>query len=270
MNIYKRATTPMRAAAAATLQAEIEECKYATDDTPHNRTFTAIYESKALGDDGSPYYTGSSGTGASYEYNRDEFIPFLRKFIVENQIKTVADLGCGNMAYDRKLYSEVGVTAYYGYDVYARVQEHNRRFTNHKKYHFYTMDFLAHKEEIHAADLCIIKDVLQHWLLADIYTLLDYLVESKRFKYIMLVNCYPQPPADWAGDMRGEWPAFKTGDWRKLSCKYLPLKKYSPKPVFYYKSKEVSVIQCYIFPPAEMTARVAAGAGSPYPRINRP
>lgn len=40
---------------------------------------------------------------------------------------------------------------------------------------------------------------------------------------------------------------FKTGDWRKLSAKYMPLKKYNPKPIFYYKTKEVSIIQCYLF-----------------------
>jgi len=260
MNIVKRFSSPIRSPTPPpAINSLLDEIKYATEDTPHKRIFTAIYEEKRLGNDGSPYYAGSSGTGASYEYNKDEFVPFLRKFIVDNQIKTVADLGCGNLGYDRKLYGEVGVTAYYGYDVYDRVQEHNRRFTNHKKYHFYTMDFLVHRAEIHAADLCIIKDVLQHWLLADIYTLLDYLVESKRFKYIMIVNCYPQPPADWAGDMRGEWPSFKTGDWRKLGAAYLPLKKYSPKPVFYYKSKEVSVIQCYVFPPSNAEGKSDIG-----------
>jgi hypothetical protein len=224
-----------------------EEIKYANEQTPHSQIFTAIYEEKRLGNDGSPYYNGSSGTGCSYEYNEAEFVPFLRKFIIDNQIKTVVDLGCGNLAYNRKLYGEVGVTAYHGYDVYARVQEHNRRFSNHKKYRFYTMDFLVHRNEIVPADLCIIKDVLQHWLLADITTLLDYLVESKKFKYIMLINCYPQPPADWCGDMHGEWAGFKTGDWRKISCKYAPLSKYLPKPIFYYKTKEVSIIQCYLF-----------------------
>lgn len=226
---------------------DTDEYKYAAEITPHKTIFTAIYENKALGNDGNHYYTGSSGTGCTYEYNRDEFVPFLRKFIIDNQIKTVVDLGCGNLGYDRKLYGELAIKSYHGYDVYDRVQEHNRRFTNHKKYHFYTMDFLVHREEIMPGDLCIIKDVLQHWLLEDIVTLMDYLVASRKFKYIMIINCYPQPPADWCGDMRREWPAFKTGDWRKISCKYLPLSKYNPKPVFYYKTKEVSIIQCYLF-----------------------
>lgn len=83
----------------------------------------------------------------------------------------MVDLGCGNLGYDKKLYSEVAVKAYYGYDVYTPVQEHNRRFSNHKKYHFFSMDFLVHKEELVPADLCIIKDVLQHWTIVDIYTI---------------------------------------------------------------------------------------------------
>jgi len=237
--------------------------KYANEETPHKKIFTEIYEKKMLGDDRSTYYPGSCGPGATYDYNRDEFIPFLRQFIIDNQIKSVADLGCGNLGYDKKLYSEVAVSSYYGYDVYNKVQEHNHRFSNHKKYHFFCMDFLVHRDELVPADLCIIKDVLQHWLLKDITTLLDYLVENKKYKYIMIVNCYPQD-GDWKGDMKGEWIGFKTGDWRKMSCAYLPLCKYHPKPVLYYKTKEVSIIQCYLF---KNTENMKPRYSSPYSKL---
>lgn len=233
-----------------------QEIKYASESTPHKTTFTHIYENELLGKSESIYYKGSCGTGATYEYNGAEFVPFLKKFIIDNHVKSVVDLGCGNLGYDKKLYSEVFIDSYHGYDVYNSVQEHNRKFSNHKKYHFYTMDFLVHREEIISADLCIIKDVLQHWLLKDILTFLDYLVESKKWKYIMIVNCAGQTQ-----NIIQESPHFKIGDWRQLSAKMYPLSKYSPKVVLHYKTKEVSVIQCYLFPPLNPINQMSLLAG---------
>jgi DNA repair protein RadD len=37
-------------------------------------------------------------------------------------------------------------------------------------------------------DLCILKDVLQHWSTENIVTLLDYLVSNKKFKYLVNVS----------------------------------------------------------------------------------
>lgn len=57
------------------------ETKYILENTPHKVIFSQIYDDKRLGCDGSIYYTGSSGHGASYEYNKDEFIPFYALFL---------------------------------------------------------------------------------------------------------------------------------------------------------------------------------------------
>jgi len=83
--------------------------------------------------------------------------------------------------------------------------------------------------------LCIIKDVLQHWPLEYIYTFLDYLVESKKFKYIFIVNCCNQ---------QYDNSKITLGDFRGLSCDFLPLKKYSPAKLYNYFTKEVSIISC--------------------------
>ena len=37
-----------------------------------------------------------SGPGSTIEYNKDFYIPFLRKYIIDNNIKKVGDLGCGD------------------------------------------------------------------------------------------------------------------------------------------------------------------------------
>ena len=78
------------------------------------------------------------------------------------------------------------------------------------------------------------KDVIQHWSLHNIYNFLDYLIENKNFKYILICNCCYQ---------KQDNTDIEDGDFRELSCQYFPLKKYNPIKLYNYKSKEVCVIQ---------------------------
>jgi len=78
-----------------------------------------------------------------------------------------------------------------------------------------------------------LKDVIQHWSLENIYNFLDYLVESKKCKYILICNCCRQKQDD---------TDIINGSFRNLSCDYFPLKKYNPKKLYNYHTKEVSVI----------------------------
>ena len=73
-----------------------------------------------------------------------------------------------------------------------------------------------------------------HWSLDNINTFLDYLIKSKKFKYILICNCSYQIENN---------TNIKNGDFRALSCEYLPLKKYNPVKLYNYHSKEVSVIE---------------------------
>ena len=66
-----------------------------------------------------------------------------------------------------------------------------------------------------------------------IYTFLDYLVEHKKFKYILICNCCGQTHHN---------TDINDGEWRQLSCEYLPLKRYNPTKLYNYNTKEVSVI----------------------------
>jgi len=85
-----------------------------------------------------------------------------------------------------------------------------------------------------AGDICILKDVIQHWSLNEIYLFLDYLTESKKFKYILLVNCCNQ---------KKDNPYCWTGNFRHLSCNFFPLKKYNAIKIDNYNTKEVSIIK---------------------------
>ena len=88
-------------------------------------------------------------------------------------------------------------------------------------------------DKIQSADLCIIKDVLMHWPLEYIYSFLDSIISSKKYKHIMLINCAWQ---------KRDNTTIKMGQHRPLSMNFLPLKKYAPTLLLKYNAKEVLLI----------------------------
>jgi hypothetical protein len=195
--------------------------------------FTNVYENNLWGNNNITEYNGSSGGGSSLNFNKYTYVPFLKKFITDNNIKNIVDFGCGDFICGKIIYGDLDIL-YTGYDTYKKVIDYNSKQYSLPKYSFIHLDFCNNKENIINGDLCILKDVIQHWSLNDIYTFLDYLVESKKFKYILICNCCNQ---------KQDNTDIKNGEWRALSCDYLPLKKYNPIKLYNYHSKEVSVIE---------------------------
>ena len=198
-------------------------------------TFTDIYEKEIWGTNNATSYKGTSGHGSSIKYNLSTYIPFIKQFIIENNITTIVDLGCGDFRCGPYIYNKLNVT-YHGYDAYNKVIEYinTHLINNNNKYTFTHLDFYNNKESIKSADVCILKDVLQHWSLQDIYNFLDYLTINKLFKYIIICNCSTDAKDD---------TNITTGDFRTLSANKFPLKKYSPQIIYTYDTKEVSVIK---------------------------
>lgn len=195
--------------------------------------FTGIYENCAWGDNKNDSYKGSSGDGSRLEYNLHTYIPCIKNFISKKNITSVVDLGCGDFICGRHIYDDLDVK-YHGYDAYDKIVKHNSSTYPPSKYTFEHLDFCNEKEKIKSADMCIIKDVLQHWTLRDIYVFLDYLVKSKKFKYIVICNCYFNAMDN---------TDIITGDFRPLSCDVYPLKSFNPVKYYTYNSKEVSFIK---------------------------
>jgi hypothetical protein len=195
--------------------------------------FTNIYENRFWGNNDNNDYNGSSGGGSDIDYNKNTYVPFLKKFIVENHITTIVDLGCGDFKCGHLWYDDLDIL-YTGYDTYKKVIDYNSKEYSLPKFTFNHLDFCNHKEKIVNGELCILKDVLQHWSLEDIYTFLDYIIEQKKFKYILICNCCDQITDN---------TNIENGEWRNLSCDFLPLKKYNPQKLYNYHHKEVSVIE---------------------------
>ena len=197
------------------------------------KIFTNVYEKNIWGNNNNTEYNGSSGEGSKIDYNKDNYVPFLKKFITDNNIKNIVDLGCGDFKCGKLIYDDLDIL-YTGYDAYKKIIHYHSNNHSLSKYSFTHLDFCNKKENILNGELCILKDVLQHWSLNNIYTFLDYLIEYKKFKYILICNCC---------DQRQDNTDIQNGGWRPLSCKYLPLKKYDPVKLYNYHSKEVCVIE---------------------------
>ena len=195
--------------------------------------FTYIYEKNFWGNNNNVEYNGSSGGGSALDYNKDTYVPFLKKFILDNNIKNIIDLGCGDFRCGKLIYDELDIL-YTGYDAYKKIIDYNSNQNLSPKFSFIHLDFCNNKESIINGDMCILKDVIQHWSLNHIYDFLDHLVENKKFKFILICNCCYQIQDN---------TYIQNGDFRPLSCDYMPLKKYNPIKLYNYDTKEVCVIK---------------------------
>ena len=195
------------------------------------KVFTEVYERNEWGNDNNSEYAGSSGPGSTINYNI-EYIKFLKNFINDNRINTVIDLGCGDCKCLKSIYDDIDVQ-YTGYDCYKNIVEYNLKYNSSDKYKFFHLDFYRNKEDIISGDICILKDVLHHWDLESIYNFMNYLVDSNKFKFILIINCCYQIKHD---------TDINTGYCHCLSADYFPLKKYKPTKLFNYHSKQISVI----------------------------
>lgn len=146
----------------------------------HSEIFTEVYKHKKWGT--------NSGPGSGLFYNL-ELLIFLKKFFYENNITSVVDIGCGYWGYARKLYPGTNIH-YTGIDCVPVVIEQNSQKYKDDHIDFLCLDVQKHFEEIPNTDLCVIKDVFQHWVDEDIREFLEKWKKSKKSKQIIIVNCY--------------------------------------------------------------------------------
>lgn len=129
------------------------------------------------------YWGNGSGSGSLPEATTP-YREFLQRFISENGIRSVIDLGCGDWQFS-KLIDWSGVK-YHGFDVAESVVEKNREAYGTDKITFSVME---NYHLIPAADLLIIKDVLQHLSNQEIDRIIKQLIP--RFKLTLVTNCVP-------------------------------------------------------------------------------
>lgn len=122
-----------------------------------------------------------SGSGSRVKHTRG-YVRMLQRFLREHAIRSVVDLGCGDWQFSSFVRWD-GVQ-YRGFDLVPSIIEQNRqRFSApNVEFHLYSGDFA----ELPAADLLIVKDVLQHWSNEAIEA---FLPTMRQYKYSLVTNC---------------------------------------------------------------------------------
>jgi SAM-dependent methyltransferase len=118
-------------------------------------TFRSIYRSKAWGDNGEPFCSGGGSRGLISE----QYCVFVNKFIRDHQVQSIVDLGCGDFAVARQIVEASGVR-YTGIDVVPELIEHNETTVHDPRVSFQCADITT--DALPAADLCLLRQVLQH------------------------------------------------------------------------------------------------------------
>jgi trans-aconitate methyltransferase len=187
-------------------------------DSP--RVFGAIY----AGD----RWTGGSGPGSRPDFCRP-LVRWLSRYIRDNGIRSVVDLGCGDFQWMPQVISATGVS-YTGLDVYEPlVTSHRAAWPDHR---FEVFDVcLAGPAAIPAGDLYWAKDVLQHWPSDTIAGFLDRFFAARPAAHLVVCNCSGQ-----ASDVRvldDRW------HFAPLDGHRPPLAAFSPERLFRWGGKDV-------------------------------
>lgn len=185
--------------------------------------FTRVYKDRCWGDNMSPGYSGSSGFGSTLQAN-EMLAPAIQGVIREHNVQSVVDLGSGDFRAGRHIYGGLGVK-YTGYDAYNEVVENcNKMYKDIGTFIHADISCVA---RLAPADLCVIKDVLQHWPVGKVAAFMDELTQSRKYKHILVVNTKPiwamPPGADIA-----------MGAFRGLSVRDPPLNRYNARVLCEY------------------------------------
>ncbi|MCW5831077.1 MAG: class I SAM-dependent methyltransferase [Labilithrix sp.] len=100
---------------------------------------------------------GTSGLGSTVEATA-LYRAYLQAFLKEHKIKSVVDAGCGDWEFSRVM--DWSGVDYKGYDVVESVIAKNKQRYESANVHFFTADVVT--DELPAADLLLVKHVLQH------------------------------------------------------------------------------------------------------------
>lgn len=153
-------------------------------------TFNEIYEKNAWGGKSGEFYSGD-GSGEEYAAVYAETI---RKFIRENKIERVVDLGCGDFRVASKFVS--GAFHYTGCDVVFSLVKHLNETHKNETTEFRCVNIV--EDELPDGDLCLIRQVLQHLSNAEIAQVLE---NARKYKFLIVTEHYPNPQTEYTPNL---------------------------------------------------------------------
>lgn len=146
--------------------------------------FDQIYRTRQWGVGDDPNVEFYSGIG-SYDPSVAEYTDMVKRLLKELNIRSVVEIGCGDFSVASR-YAGHGIS-YTGIDVVGRLVEHNQRKFASERVNFLCLD--ASRSKIPAADMCIIRQVLQHLSNKDI----SAIFRNVSATYLLITEHLPSP-----------------------------------------------------------------------------
>jgi SAM-dependent methyltransferase len=148
------------------------------------QVFSRIYREGLWGKSGEQF---CSGSGSSEEH-AIAYVNVLERYIARHSIRSVVDLGCGDFVVGRRI-AALGVD-YTGADVVPDLVRHNNERYGGPHVRFVHLDIVA--DELPRADLCLIRQVLQHLSNRQIARVLPRL---RAYEHVVVTEHFPGPGA---------------------------------------------------------------------------
>lgn len=163
-----------------------------TKNKSTEKIFTEIYHKNYWGKkDDSSYF---SGTG-THDENTQQYITVLKNFIKEKNIHTVFEIGCGDFSIMKQVLNDADVI-YTGADIVKDLIIHLQKSYSNNQTNFIHFNAI-NEDEFPSADLCIIRQVLQHLSNAQIQNIL---AKTKQYNYVIITEHIPLNPEIINGD----------------------------------------------------------------------
>jgi SAM-dependent methyltransferase len=151
-------------------------------DRSAKEVFTHIYRKGVWGGTEGDLYSGPGSDPAVTA----PYVDAVRGFIESHGIRSVVDLGCGDFRVGSRIVSP-GLR-YHGIDIVDDVVRHNQQTHGTAEVSFSCRD--ATRDELPAADLCLVREVLQHLSNAEI---LKVLARCRQFRYVIVTEAVAAP-----------------------------------------------------------------------------
>ena len=155
-----------------------EQQKFA--DKTVAETFGEIYEKNVWGGEKGEFY---SGAGSAEKYAA-QYAETVKKFIADNEVKKVVDLGCGDFRVAANFVSDD--FHYTGCDVVFSLVKHLNEQHKSETVEFRCVNIV--EDDLPDGDLCLIRQVLQHLSNAEISKVLE---NASKYKYLIVTEHYP-------------------------------------------------------------------------------
>ena len=145
------------------------------------QAFGASYRDRWWGKlSGEVFYSGSG----SDEPFASDYCRLIEEYAAANHVSSVVDLGCGDFRIGRRI--AAGVRDYCGVDIVPELVEYNHRRHGIPGIRFVCLDIVD--DELPPADLCLLRQVLQHLSNAEISRVLANL---RCFPHVIVTEHVP-------------------------------------------------------------------------------